>query len=90
MKVYISLISHFDGMLQDQETVRCFNLFMIQEVKARGYDTTYDPMESDVILLLPTYQYDKYCMEEYEQFKNSKVILTSLEQLEGFMMEACA
>ena len=31
MKVYVSIISHFDGMLQDQETVRSFNVYMEQD-----------------------------------------------------------
>jgi len=91
MNVYVSLLEHVTGMVQDFEEVKGFNSFMVKEVQSRGYPIVLNPQDADIILLLPTWQYSPECMDEYNTFKGEKMIVTTLEALEQAMqMEDCA
>lgn len=82
-KVYISLINHKAGMVQSLETVIGFNAFIQQEVASRGYPLVLSPDEADIILFLPTWEHRKECMEEYNTFKDTKIICQDIKQVVG-------
>lgn len=90
MKTYVSQLSHYTGMVQDMDTIMHVNRFYIDELTARGFEVVHNPREADIMLMLPTYQYDATCMDEYEAFKNELIILTDVEQIVELAMEACA
>lgn len=90
MKIYVSQLSHYTGMVQDMETIMHVNRFYHDELVSRGFEATHNPQEADIMLMLPTYQYDATCMAEYDSFKNDLIILTDIEQIVELAMEACA
>ena len=89
MNVYLSIITYEEGMPQDLDDVIGFNRYFYKELRSRGYSLVNDPFNADIIFMLPGWRNDQYCLTEYEAFKQDKLIVTSLESLEGALRESC-
>lgn len=81
MKVYVAILSHYEGMAQTIEETMGFNVFLVKEIQSRGFEVVSYPNEADVLFLPPTWQYDKECFSEYQEFKESLLVVTDIEAL---------
>lgn len=89
MEVYISFLTPKNSSQEAFEHVKGLNKFFMEEVQTRGYSLTLDPLESDIMLMLPTWEDDKECLDEYNAFKQEKMIVTNLNALDEVMRDSC-